>query len=268
MSKELFTYREFRTRTIMYGCIPIFRNTLIMSTPNYLHHCSMYGVIKEEADLQMRLGNTKYREVVHYSDELVIDTDNEETAANVYTALKGYSLTFEMWRLNNFKFYLKRANNDSPSFKMCFQDRQFVRNAFNHCNSNNGLDVGIYASPFHLCRAKGAIHEITGKKSELCEVFIGENNVSTNHIELTKFEQPFHNIKYETNTTEWGKLQSVLAISDIPYSNRHNCFFGLGLDLRKYLTYDAAKEIVSIFSLSINYELEKALRAFDQGWIG
>lgn len=249
----------------MYGFIPIFRNTLRTDTPNYLHHCSMYGITEHDAKIQVRLGNTKYRELTHYSSELVIDTDNYETSNLIYNELVENDIIFELWRLNNYKFYLPRDNDDYPSEIMCFQDREFVRSTFKHCNIDNGLDLGIYSSPFHLCRAKGAIHEVTGKKSELVYSNIGSKKVSTSYIELTQYERPAG--IFDSNRSTWDTVLGILnSVCTSSYSNRHNCFFGLGRDLRELMSYVVAEELIMIYASTINYEVDKAIRAFEQGY--
>lgn len=266
MNKDMYTYREFRTRTIMWGQLPIFRNIMSTKTPKYLHHTSMYAFNEQDAKLQARLGNTKYREVTHYSAELVIDTDNLDTAVKLYDSLIEKDITFELWKLNNYKFYLQRDELDLPTSTMCFQDRQFVRELFSDCNVNQGLDLGIYSSPFHLCRAKGAIHEVTGKKSILEYQHIGSNLISTNEIELRVFEKPLENFKFDPNVSDWEQLQLVLNLAQGKCSNKHFCLYALGKEIRNRVSWSTGCELAIIYANSLNYEEDKALRGFEQGW--
>ncbi len=260
-----FTYRELRTRTLMTSQIPMFHDTATTNTPKYRHHSSLYGFTEEQAKLQMRLGNTKNRTVQHYSSELVLDTDNLETAEKVWETLIRYDYYFELWQLNNYKFFLQRSENDEPSEEMCYQDRQFIRDNFGSCSVNNGLDCGIYSSPFHLIRAKNAIHEVTGAKSVLISTHKGSNTVETNDIELRIYEQPLsHNL--DVNLSDWQKLQTTLNYATGTAVNKHTCIWQLSKDLSKICSSSTALDLILIYAKSLEYEDSKAERAFRQGF--
>lgn len=260
-----YTYREMRTRTIMQSVIPIFINTNTTRTPHYLHHSSLYAFTEADAQLQMKIGNTKNREVSHYSSEIVVDTDNVETAEKVWETLCQNNIYFELYKLNNYKFYLQRADEDEPSTEMCYQDRQFVQNLLSDCSINNGLDTSIYSSPFHICRTKSSIHEVTGKKTQLVEVHKGEY-VSTNHIEIKKYEKPLNYVNpIEVNNSDWNQFQLIIEMCFKIKTNKHITLWQLAKDLRKLCSFNTIKEIGLMYACSLNYEESKALRALEQG---
>lgn len=261
-----FVWREFRKSTIMTTQIPLFIDCQTTGTPSYKHHASLYGIREEDARLQSRIGNTKNRKVVHYSSELVIDTDDYETAVNVWETLCKKDLYFELWKLNNFKFYLKRDSNDQPNDTMCYQDRQYVRETFFNCSGISKLDTGIYCSPFHLCRAKNSVHEITKAKSILIETYKGKNLVETNDIELKIYEKPLNSHNFNTNLSTWSQLQNVIdnAIGDS--SSNHMDIWKFAKDLSKFCSHSTAEELILIYAKSLNYDETKAIRAFNQGF--
>lgn len=257
-----FTWREFRTQTCMISKIPYFANCKTTKIPVYMHHTSLYAIEEEEARYQTRLGNTKNRKVKHYSSELVIDTDNQETANRVWDRCNELNISFELWKLNNYKFYLQRDEKDKASDIMCYQDRQFIRDNFFDCNVNNGLDLGIYSSPFHLCRAKGAIHEVTKNKSIKIESIDGDC-ISTNDIEIKIYEKT-NVIPFDVNKSDWEQLQVYISLSTGNEVNKHTGIWKLSNYLLKLCSYDTAKELILIYSKYMDYCEEKALRAFHQ----
>lgn len=261
-----FTWREYRTHTVMNTIFPLFINSGVTHTPTYLHHTSLYGFTEKDAKEQMKMGNTKNRKVSHYSSELVIDTDNEETAEKVWVRCRELDIPFELWKLNNHKFYLKRDENDKASNQMVYQDRQFVRDNFIDCNLNHGLDLGIYSSPFHIMRAKGAIHEVTQKKSLLMDKQIGSNPIKTNDIEVRLLNRTNVETLPSTDISEWTRFQISIDMANGTASNRHFCIFSLGKDLRKILTFTTALEIAIMYARSLDYSEEKTVRALKQAY--
>lgn len=266
MQSSDFTYREMRTRTVMQSIIPIFINTNTTKTPNYLHHSSLYAFTEEDATLQMKIGNTKNRKVTHYSSEIVVDTDNTETAEKVWQTLCQNNIYFELYKLNNYKFYLQRDESDIPSDEMCYQDKQYVKDLLGNCNVNNGLDTAIYSSPFHICRTKSSIHELTGKKTQLVEVHKGDS-VCTNHIEVKKYEKP---VNYKnpanTNCSEWSQLQLIIDLCFKVRTNHHMTLWQYARDLSKFCSINTVMELGLIYARSLNYDETKAIRAIEQGF--
>jgi len=264
MRNKDFTWREYRTNTIMFSQIPIFVNTNITKTPTYRHHLSMYGFCEEDASLQKRLGNTKNRKVQHYSSELIIDTDNAQTAEKVWVKLCGMDYQFEMWKLNNYKFFLQRDEADKPSETMVYQDRQWVKESFYDCVVNKGLDTGIYSSPFHLIRGRNAIHEITGAKSVLIETNKGSNFVSTSHVTVIPKEISYD--KYDVNISDWGQFQHVIEFAQGKAVNKHLVIWQFGRDMSKHCSYQTGLELALIYAKSIDYDEKKAERAYTQAY--
>lgn len=266
MQQSDFTYREHRTRTIMQSMIPIFVNTNTTRTPNYLHHTSLYGITEEDANLQMRLGNTKNRKVIHYSNEIVVDTDNTETAEKVWDRLCQSNISFELYKLNNYKFYLQRDESDYPSDEMCYQDKQYIKNLLGDCNVNNGLDTGIYSSPFHICRTKSSIHEVTGAKTKLVDKYTGDL-ISTNHIEVKKYEKPInYNNPSNINYSDWNQLQLIIEMCFNIRNNKHTTFWQFAKDLSKFCSINTTIELGLVYARSLNYDETKAIRAIEQGY--
>jgi len=262
---SFFTYREFRTQTTMYSQVPIFSNSLTTKTPKYLHHTSMYGITKVEAERQMYIGNTKNRKVPHYSSELIIDCDNDQTAENVWNKLCKYDYNFELYQLNNYKFFIQRDDSDIPSEHMCYQDKQFVRDNFIDCIVDNKLDLGIYCSPFHLIRGRGAVHEITRAKSKLVEVYKGSNTVSTNDIQVRQYEKPI-NYDQDTNISDWEQFQLFVSLSNEMGTNKHTLLWKLGMYLVKFFTFTTGLEVGLLYAKSLGYDFIKAERAIRQAY--
>jgi hypothetical protein len=266
MQSAEYTYREHRTRTVMQSLIPIFINTNTTRTPHYLHHASLYAFTEADASLQMKIGNTKNRVVNHYSSEIVIDTDNLETAEKVWETLCQNNIYFELYKLNNYKFYLQRSDDDEPSTEMCYQDGQYVKDLLGHCNINNGLDVSIYSYPFHVCRTKSSIHEITGKKTHLIEIHKGEC-VSTNNIEIKKYGKPLNfNSVSDINSSDWSQFQLIIEMCFKVRTNRHLTFWQLAKDLKKLCSFNTILDLGLVYARSLNYEESKAVRAIEQGY--
>jgi hypothetical protein len=264
MQASDFTYREHRTRTVMHSLIPIFINTNTTKTPNYLHHTSLYGFTEDDANLQMKMGNTKNRKVTHYSSEIVVDTDNTETAEKVWQTLCQNNISFELYKLNNYKFYLQRDESDKPSDEMCYQDRQYVEDLLGSCNVNKGLDTSIYAYPFHICRTKSSIHELTGSRTQLIEIHKGDL-VSTNHIQVEKYKKPInYNNPINTNSSEWGQFQLVIDLCFSKRINGHMTFWQFAKDLSKFCTVSTILELGIMYARSLNYDETKAIRAIQQ----
>lgn len=259
-----FTWREYRSKVVMHTIFPIFVDSKSTKTPTYRHHTSLYGFTEKEAKQQMRLGNTKNRKIEHYSGELVIDTDNTETAEKVWQRCLELNIPFELCKLNNYKFYLERDITDLPSPQMVYQDRQFVRNNFMDCNINGGLDLGIYSSPFHLMRARNSIHEVTGAKSEIIDKNTGANPIKTNHIEIIPFQKSLH--QEEINISAWQKFQISIDLAQGKGANKHFCLFSLGKNLQKVLDITTALEIAKLYASSLDYDEEKAMRAMRQAY--
>lgn len=262
MNANEFTFREFRANTYMTAQIPLFVDCQTTKVPNFNHHVSMYGVSSTDAKIQSRLGNTKNRPVCHYSSELVIDTDSVQAAEFVWSQLYKLDVSFEMWKLNNYKFFLERSATDQPSEIMCYQDRQFVKDVFGPVEA---LDTSIYSSPFHLIRAKNSIHEITKAKSTLVEQYKGGNFVATNDVALRPYEKPV-NFNYDSNRSDWHQFQAVIDFTAGKAENKHMCLWQFGKDICKFLSEAAAEEIALIYAKSLNYDFSKALRAFKQGY--
>ncbi len=264
--REEYTYREHRVRTVMNSKIPIFVNTNTTRTPTYIHHVGVYGITGEEALFQMKLGNVKNRDVVHYSSELIVDTDNIETAEKVRSKLCKENISFELYKLNNFKFFLQRAEEDEPSNIMCYQDKQYVNTLLSDCNVNNGLDLNIYAYPFHICRTKTSFHEVTGAKTQLVEIFKG-NLISTNQVELRKYDKPisYRNV-CDPDFSDWSQIQYVIGSLYKIKTNCHLTIWMLGKDISKFCSLDTGLELALVYAKSVNYCLEKATRAFKQGY--
>lgn len=277
---NLFTWREHRVTTVMYSQLPIFCNTNTTETPTYRHHVSMYGITEEEAAYQKKIGNTKNRKVEHYSSELVIDTDDEKTAQEVWDKLCDDNYYFELWKLNNYKFFLKRGSNDKPSPEMCYQDRQFIRNLFFKDNKKifstssdigypnyHYLDTSIYSSPFHLIRAKNSIHEVTNAKSVLVDVYKGSKLVETNHIEcLSIVKNNPENLKFDINVSDWEKFQYFINLAQGEGPNKHTIIWKVAKDISKILSFNTGLELILVYAKSIGYCEEKASRAFKQGY--
>lgn len=262
MDANNFTFREFRESTFMKTQIPVFVNCQTTKVPKFNHHVSMYGISETDAKIQTRLGNTKNRDVLHYSSELVIDTDSTETAEKVWSSLCKLGFTFEMWKLNNYKFFLERSDIDSPSQVMCYQDRQFVKDLFGPLEK---LDISIYSHPFHLIRAKNAIHEITKAKSTLVETYKGPYCVATNDVELRIYEKPV-SYNYDSNCSDWSQLQAAIEFTQGKGTNKHINLWQFGKDISKFLSEVAAEELALIYASSLEYDEYKALRAFKQGY--
>lgn len=266
MHKSLFTWREYRARIALYSIIPIFKNSNSLKSIPYLHHQSLYGFTEEDARIQMRLGNVIHRTVKHYSEELIIDVDNTETAEKVYKKLIQNDVDFELYRLNNYKFFLTRYESDEPSEEMCFQDKQFVKDNFYDCNVYKGIDLSIYSSPFHLCRMRNSFHEGTGKKTQLIYKHSGITKVSTNKIIVKYYDDKKVEPNFDVNSSEWEKLQFFINQANGYQSNKHFCIFGLSKDLRQFFDYNTALNIALVYARSLNYDEEKAERAFHQGY--
>jgi len=259
---NVYTWREHRPRTVMLSQIPIFIDCMTTKVPNYMHHTSLYAFTAEEARIQMRLGNTKNRPIKHYSSELVIDTDDERMAEQVWNKLCEEDYVFELWKLNNYKFFLQRAEEDEPSESMVYQDRQFVSNLMSGTNDKQGLDLGIYSSPFHLIRAKNSIHEVTKAKSKLIEVNKGSQCVTTNNIELKIHESPIY-YNLDSNMSDWKQLQVALDLATGNAANKHLAIWQLGKDLKRVMSFTIALEIAFIYAKSLEYcelKTERALR--------
>lgn len=259
-NKRNYTWREHRTKTVMHSNYPIFIDCKTTKVPNYLFHTSLYGFTEEEAKLQMKIGNTKNRVVSHYSEEIVIDTDEEEIAEKVWNKLFVEDYSFEVWKLNNYKFFVQRSEKDNPSEIMVYQDKNFVSNLIE--GKKEKLDLGIYSSPFHLIRARNSIHEVTKAKSILIEKNKGSKQISTNNIELTVHQKP---ISYGTdsNFCDWKQFQNSIERAFGNSSSNHSAIWQLGKDLKKVLSFECALEIVLIYSKSLNYcelKTERALR--------
>lgn len=265
--KSNFTFREFRTRTIMQSIIPIFIDTKTTKIPNYLHHVSMYAISEEDAQIQMRIGNTKNREVVHYTSEAVIDTDNQETAEKVWNCLCEGDYNFELYKLNNYKFILKRDDNDEPSSIMCYQDKQYIKDLLSHCNVDRKLDDSIYNSPFHLIRARGSIHEVTGAKTELVDFHRGSKFLSTNSVVLRKYEKPLnYNSTVDLDMSDWNRFKFLIDMYLKPKLNNHMTIWQFARDICKICSYETASELILIYAKYLNYDEVKAMRAFKQGY--
>lgn len=267
MMTRNYTYREMRTRTAMRSVIPIFIDTNTTKTPNYLHHASLYGITEEEAQLQMRIGNTKNRKLSHYSSELVIDTDNTETAERVWEKLCENNYYFELYKLNNYKFFLQRDESDKPSDEMCYQDKQFVHDFFRDCNVNNGLDENIYNSPFHICRTKGSVHEVTGKKTQLVEIYKGSNLVTTNQVEVRKFIKPMnYKNPIDINSNNWDAFKVTVDLCLGVRNNKHITLWQFAKDLRDVCSLNTVVELGMLYAKSLNYDEDKCIRALRQGY--
>lgn len=265
--KSDFTYREFRTRTVMHSVVPIFIDTKTTKIPNYLHHVSMYAVTKEDAQLQMKIGDTKNRDVVHYTSEAVIDTDNQQTAEKVWDCLCEQDYNFELYKLNNYKFIVKRDEFDEPSNIMCYQDKQFIKDLLSHCNVDRKLDNSIYNSPFHLIRARGAIHEVTGAKTELVDSYRGSKFLSTNSVVLRKYEKPLnYKSVSELDMSDWNRLKFLIDTYLKPKVNNHMTIWQFARDISRICTYESALELILIYAKYLNYDETKAIRAFNQGY--
>lgn len=260
MTVSEYTFREYRPRTVMVSKIPLFRNTFTTVIPKYMHHVSMYAIDEEEANNQIRIGNTKYREVPHYSAELVIDCDDHESAEKTWDKLVKLDYNFETWKLNNFKFFIKRDTQDKPSTKMCFQDKQFVRDNF----FQPKIDLGIYCSPFHLIRARGSIHEVTKAKSELVGQYCGSNSVSTNHID--NYYQPAKNYDFDPNYSDWQNLQFVINNANAQGANKHIIVWKLAMSIAKMCSFETGLELCLIYARALDYEEKKAIRAIEQAY--
>jgi hypothetical protein len=263
---EQFTYRELRPRIELWNKLPLFRDIQTLIMPFYTHHASLYGITKDEANIQKQLGNTKARDVIHYSAELVIDTDNKETATAVWENLINNDVKFELWKLNNYKFYIERSHLDRPSEEMCYQDRQFVKEWFSDCNINQGLDYGLYTSPFHLCRARGSIHEVTGAKSILLHSHNGKYAVTTNNIDVKYYEDIKIISNSDTNISPWAALQYEIDHSLGIGANKHIILYTFGCKMKEFLSFETSLELALLYAESLGYDEEKAKRAFKQGF--
>lgn len=260
-NKESYTWREYRPTTVMCSRVPIFNNCLTTKIPSYRHHVSLYAITEEDAHLQIKLGNVKNRPVNHYSSELVIDTDNEESAELVWNELCKQDYQFEIWKLNNYKFFIQRDEKDKPSEKMCYQDRQFVRENFVGCSK---VDTSIYSSPFHLIRAKNSIHEVTRAKTVLVETHKGSNQIRTNNIEIKNLPTPSLNI--DINLSDWEQFQFFIGVALGKSDTNHMNIWKISKSICKFLSYDSALEVILLYAKSLGYCEEKAHRAFLQAF--
>lgn len=265
MISNEFTWRECRPTIVMRSGFPLFQDIRSLKMPHYLHHCSTYGFRREDAEYQIAIGNVKNRKVFHYAAELIIDVDNVETAEKVFDKLNEYDFDYEMWKLNHYKFYLTRELSDQPTENMCYQDKRFVWDFFNDCNIGSGIDYGLYNTPFHLCRARGAFHEGTLKRSVLEYTNKGSYAVSTNHIEIKGYAQKVQPVNL--NLSDWEELQFFISMANGSRANSHFNLFALGSDLKNSVTYETGLELALIYARAINYDEEKAERAFKQGYL-
>lgn len=261
-NNSLYTWREHRPKTTLYSQIPMFIDCKTTKVPTYSFHTSLYGFTEDQAKLQMKIGNTKNRPVMHYSSELVIDTDNQQVAEDVWNKLCEEDYVFELWKLNNYKFFVQRAEQDKPSEIMVYQDRQFVTELIGR---KEGLDLGIYSHPFHLIRARNAVHEVTKAKSVLVETNKGSRMVSTNNVELKVFEKPMRN-SFDPNLSDWQQFKLAIEFANGSGVNKHTSVWQLGRDLRKVVDITVAMDIVKVYCKSMDYCEEKAERALKQAY--
>ena len=261
IANSFYTWREYRPKTVMYGQIPLFLDCKTTKIPTYSFRTSLYGFTEDQAKLQMKIGNTKNRPVLHYSSELVIDTDTEEAAEKVWNVLCQNDYVFELWKLNNYKFFVQRSEKDNPSEIMVFQDKQFVRDLIGRVD---GVDYGIYSHPFHLIRARNSIHEVTKAKSKLVETNRGSNLVTTNDIELKVYKKPVTN--FDVNMSDWQQFKIAIEFANGAASNKHMCIWQLGRDLKRVIDFSTALDIIRIYCKSLDYCEEKAERALRQAY--